>query len=374
MEEDLIIRGLMEESALPELLRSMSKNKETGELTCYVGDHIKTIYIQDGQILFATSTNYDDRLGESLLRYGKISIRNFVDASSHVHPGKRLGEILCESNAITPEELVDGVKTQVRDIILSLFAVTEGRYELFLKDIDSQDMIHLNEGTEELIFAGVKSIQSWSRISRGIGSLTSKFLPAADSEKVLFNMTLTPEESHVYSLCQRGQFNVEEICGMSFVSNFETCRILWALLMVGALESYESAVENTSESTLSASINAESDLHDLVENYNDLYSHVYDYAAQRLGGEAKDLFEKAMLHVQDAIPNITKGLRLDIYGRLDFDSILRNLVPIPENGRMDLVAGALEEIVYALLYEVGVYFGPVDQRRLTQEIQELRKH
>jgi hypothetical protein len=75
MEDHLTIRGSLEESALPELLRSVYKSRESGVLTCFIEDYRKSIYIHDGQIIFASSTNFDDRLGESLIRYGKITIR-----------------------------------------------------------------------------------------------------------------------------------------------------------------------------------------------------------------------------------------------------------------------------------------------------------
>jgi Domain of unknown function (DUF4388) len=369
--DQLTIRGLLVESALPELLRSVCRSKESAILTCYVNEQKKSVYVQEGQIIFASSSDFDDRLGESLLRHGKISIRNFLDATKSVRPENRLGSILCDSNAITPEELVDGVRRQVRGIIISLFSAVHGRYELALKEIDTQEMIILNESSENIIYQGVKSIESWSRISKGIGSYNNILKCSEDSDKILYDLTLPPEESHLVSLCSKGQFNVEEICGMSYLNNFETCRILWAMLIVGALQAVEVPAEVPSDTA--TSMDAESDLHDLVENYNDLYSHIYEYALVRLGDQADELAGRAMHQVQDALPDVTRDLRLDTYGRLDFDSILRNLAPIPETGRVDLVTGALEEIVYALLCEVGTYFGPDDQTRLAEEIRKLRK-
>jgi hypothetical protein len=375
MEDHLTIRGSLEESALPELLRSVYKSRESGVLTCFIEDYRKSIYIHDGQIIFASSTNFDDRLGESLIRYGKITIRQFLDATKGVRPDKRLGAILCEHGYLPAEELVEGVRTQVHDIILSLFQITRGPYELALKAIDTQEMILLNESTDQIIFSGIKSIQSWSRISKGIGSFSSRLLPTEEAEKILYHLELTPEESHLFSLCAKAQFNVEEICGVSYLSNFETCRILWALTMVGALEPAEPALEKSFDADRGgqSSFDKESDLHDLVENYNDLFSHIHEFVFQRLGEQADDLTGKAMTHVQGAIPNVAKDLTLDTYGRLDFDSILKNVSPIPENGRADMVAGALEEIVYALLFEVGSQFGTEDQKRLTEEIQSMRR-
>ena len=75
-------------------------------------EYQKAIYILDGQIIFASSSNTDDRLGESLLRNDRIPLRPLMIASKMVKPGKRLGSILVNMNVITPEELVEGVRNQ----------------------------------------------------------------------------------------------------------------------------------------------------------------------------------------------------------------------------------------------------------------------
>lgn len=373
MEEDLTIRGSLEESAIPELLRSVCRSKETGVLTCFIREHKKTVFVEKGQMVFAASTSMDDRLGEFLLRSGRITVRSFLDATKIVRPGKRLGAILCENGAISADELVEGVRDQVRAIIISLFDAVKGTYELALKDVDTQEMILLNSSPEELIFSGTKTITSWSRISKGISSFTSVLVPVSDSDKVLMNLSLNPEESHLFSLCEKGRFKVEDICSMSYVSNFETCRILWAFLLIGALGIQESAESSEIPSYVPSSADLEADLHDLVEGYNDVYSHIYEYSQQKLGEDDADkLAERAIIQVQGTMPNVTRNLRMDVYGRLDFDVLLKNLSPIPETGRFELVSAALEEIVCALLSEVGVLFGSGDQTRLAEEVKRIR--
>lgn len=372
MEEDLIIRGTLEESSFPELLRSINKSKESGILTCRSGEDRKSLYIDKGQIIFAASSNLDDRLGESLLRHGAITVRQFLDATKSVRPGRRLGGILCESNAIGPEDLVNGVRTQVMDIALSLFRLSAGSYELVLKEVDSQEMILLNISTEDLIFQGVKTIQSWSRVSKGIGSYTGKLVHSAESSRILLNLSLTQEEAHIMTLCEQGRFNVEEMCSMSYLNNFETCKVLWALMMVGALEVQETEAGKTASSD-EMTADWESELGELVENYNDLFTHVYDYAYERIGDEATGFARDALLQVEESLPGIAKGLRLDSYGRLDLDTLLKNVAQLPDIRRADLVAGAMEEIVYALLLEIGSRFGAEDQQLLSVEIQKMRR-
>jgi hypothetical protein len=373
MSEDLIIRGSLEESSLPELLRSIMRSRESGILTCHLQEYLKSIQLQDGQIIFASSNNQDDRLGESLIKYGRIQVKQYLDAKDLVRPGKRLGAVLCEMNVLSPEELVDGVRNQVLDIIRGLFDVSKGNYELVLKQIDTQEMIVLNISTEDIIFDGVKSISSWSRIAKGIGPLHGKLVPAPDANKILMNLTLDPEETHLFSLCEKGQFTIEDICAMSYMNNFETCRHLWAFMMVGALEEVEPADRIAPGTPISTLMDEQYDLHDLVESYNELFAHIYDYAFQRLDEKADVLASRAMVGVQESVPAVVRNLKLDRYGRIDSDSVVRNVSSIPENGRMEVVAGALEEILYALLYEIGTEFGPSDQKELTIEVQQMRK-
>ena len=372
MEKDLTIRGSLEESTIPELLRSVCKNKESGVLTCFVREQTKSVYIEKGQMVFATSTSMDDRLGEFLLRSGRISVRGFLDATKFVRPGKRLGAILCDNGVISPDELVDGVRDQVRSIIISLFDAVKGTYELVLKEVDTQEMILLNSSPEEIIFAGTKTITSWVRISKGISSFTSILVPANDSDKALLNLSLAPEESHLFSLCEKRRFKVEDICGMSYLSNFETCRILWGFLLIGALEIQESAESGEALRYAPSSADLEADLNDLVEGYNDIYAHIYKYSQRKLGDDADDLAQRAIIQVQGTMPNVTKNLKLDPYGRLDFDVLLKNLSPIPETGRFELVSAALEEIVYAMLSEVGTVFGADDQTKLAEEVKRFK--
>jgi len=377
MEDELTIRGSLEESSLPELLNSICKSKESGVLTCSDGEHIKSIYLNDGLILSAISSNPDDRLGESLLRYGKITVDHYLEASKLIKPGRKLGQILCEMNALGTEELIEAIRRQVRDIIRNLFRITKGQYELVLKPIDAQEMVLLSMTTEDIIFEGVKTDESWSRISKGLGSFQTKIAVVEEANAILLNLSLSADESHILSLCGKGQLTVQDICTVSYLTNFETCRILWGFILVGILKLTEPAGQKSGEPEKylpTSSQDMEYELHDLVEGYNDIYAYIFDFAFQKIGDDAAGIAGKAMTMVQDAMPNLARNLTLDNYGRLDFDAVLRNLAPIPENVRMELLAGALEELVYALLFEIGAHFGPDQQKQLTKDIQKLRKH
>jgi hypothetical protein len=64
---------------------------ETGVLTFRKDDVTKDVHLHMGRIIYARSSNPDERLGEDLLLRGKISVRQYLDASRLIAPGRRLG-------------------------------------------------------------------------------------------------------------------------------------------------------------------------------------------------------------------------------------------------------------------------------------------
>src|SRR5204863_6058548 len=101
-----------------------------GTLAVWHAGVVKTVDFQRGRVVFARSNNPDDRLGEFLLRKGVVSLRQYLESSRLIGPGKRQGAVLCELGAISTAELVRHVTEQVTEILYSLFTWTAGEYEL----------------------------------------------------------------------------------------------------------------------------------------------------------------------------------------------------------------------------------------------------
>ena len=105
-DDDLVIRGDIETTSVPELLRSILGSGETGVLTIRNGDAVKSIFILNGRVAYASSNNPDERMGEVLLVARQDHRAQFVEASKRIRPGLRLGSILVELGALEPEELI----------------------------------------------------------------------------------------------------------------------------------------------------------------------------------------------------------------------------------------------------------------------------
>lgn len=148
----LSLSGDLADKPFSDIISVLSLQKATGTLTCGAGTLEKSIYVKSGQIIFATSHDEHDRLGEVMVRSGKIS-RSQLERSLKLHKKsaglKKIGAIFVENGFVTPKDLFNGLKLQVRGIIHSLFHLTEGPYRF--DERMPADVIPLQINMEELL-------------------------------------------------------------------------------------------------------------------------------------------------------------------------------------------------------------------------------
>ncbi len=217
---------------LPDILLAVCETKGTGLLTFSNPQAEKTLFVRDGSFIFAKSSAIDDRLGEYLLRSGRVGLNDLEGVSKLVKPGKRLGTLLVESGVLDPKELVQSVVGQVRSIILSLFKWTNAHYEFVAQDLPSKETITLDMPTPQLIVDGISEIDSWWRISRGIGDLDSTYQAVSGTEASLRSIELETPALELLAMLSRPK-RVTEACTDSSLKELDVCKLLWAFRSLG---------------------------------------------------------------------------------------------------------------------------------------------
>jgi hypothetical protein len=216
-----------------DLVKDVYASQWTGTLNVTNVGVSKSVTAQGGRLVFASSTSRDDRLGDVLLRQGKITLHQYVEAGKSVRSGKRLGSILVEKGALTPKDLVTGVVEQTREIIYSCFQWTEGQYRL-KPDERGSETITLNISTPELILEGIRRVESWSRIEASVGGLEAKYVMTPQGNEILSRLSILPDKLALATALS-GVQTVDQICSPSSLSHFEVCRTLWAFQIIGVV-------------------------------------------------------------------------------------------------------------------------------------------
>jgi len=138
-----MLGGRLEGVELPDLMWSFCERRVTGVLEVTRGPITRKLYLQEGHIVFASSSDPNDRLGETLLRMDQISLEELETALHGLRSGKRLGKLLVDAEALTHDELVQAVVDQVRSVVLDVLRWSEGVYQFHPGELPTQELITL---------------------------------------------------------------------------------------------------------------------------------------------------------------------------------------------------------------------------------------
>jgi hypothetical protein len=234
-QESQPIAGRLEGVGVPELIWDVCCRNKSGVLHLGQGPIRRTLSIQAGRITFATSSNPNDRLGESLLRQAKITLAQLEQALSIQLTGKRLGTLMVESGVLGAEDLIAAVSGQIRAIVLDLLTWTTGEYRFEEGEVPDED-ITLGISTGELLLEGLRGIRSCAMVESGAGPSHVLHGLSEDWAGRVEDMRLTEGAQLVIERLVRGPETLRELCRDVCLSSFETCQTLWALKLLGIVE------------------------------------------------------------------------------------------------------------------------------------------
>jgi len=329
MEAPNLTRGRLEQLSLPGLFRPLVRAKKTGLIRFTRGKTIKTVYISQGKLIFATSTDPDDRLGEMLLRKGLITYQALEESVRGIQAGKRQGTLLVQSGAIRSKDLIEGVAEQVQEIIYSLFRWEEGEYEFAEGDLPAKEVIVIRMSTSEILMEGIRRIEAWSRIRQGAGSLDQQYMLAPDAMTLMGDMSLTKDEVSLIA-CLDGVMTLEEICAAAHQMDFVVCRTVWGLWATGFLDripqdrgsptTVRDKTDPHAERMRGASMGRE------VDRFNEVHRFLFELVSYELREQARDFFEKAFTRANAEEAVLFEGVAVDESGELNSLALRRNIL------------------------------------------------
>jgi curved DNA-binding protein CbpA len=117
--------------ALLVLLNRIYSGRLTGKLQLVFGRLEKQLFFDGGQLVFATSSDRQDSLGEMMVRAGALTQSQFEEASLLVPTGQRFGSAIAELGFYKVEEVITWVQRQLIQITASVLDYPAGRYYFF---------------------------------------------------------------------------------------------------------------------------------------------------------------------------------------------------------------------------------------------------
>jgi len=227
-------QGEVRSHTLPHLFHELGASRASGLLTVSEREIKKSVQFKDGNVQFASSTDRDDRFNQVLLKADVIPLKNLLKALEVALATKdRLGEVLVMWKMMSASDIEKWVKVQVQEIVCSLFNWTHGHFA-FEPQPPAAETITLGVPADAMVIEGVRRVNSWARVYEEVGGLNTEYRATREAPAILGGLPLRPEEKALAAMCD-ATTSLEEMCEASKLSDYEVCKTVWALLIVGAL-------------------------------------------------------------------------------------------------------------------------------------------
>ena len=228
--------GIIGTATLPEVVRDLWKARASGTLVLERGGETKRLVFQRGDIVFAATNVEKERLGERLVREGKIK-RSVLELALRVmeRSSERLGTTMVEWGWVSSPEMGRAVATQIKDIIYSVFSWSSGQYrfEPEVKPVPSDLVLELR--TAEVIYEGARRVSDLVAIEAGLGAAADIVGLAKGGHR---GIPITQEDGYILARID-GRTPLGRIVSGSPLGKEETQRRLYAMLLAGVIERRE---------------------------------------------------------------------------------------------------------------------------------------
>ncbi len=154
-DRDLVLCADVRSFPLADLLQLVHTTGKSGYLLFQHDEDEKSVYLSRGEVVFASSSLRSDRLGPRLLRSGRLDEEQLEVAERRHDPAQRIGRTLVELGYLTPRELWNAVKSQVEELVRSLFSYSAGWIHFWEGDVEPDNVVRLALPTQQLIEQGL---------------------------------------------------------------------------------------------------------------------------------------------------------------------------------------------------------------------------
>jgi tetratricopeptide (TPR) repeat protein len=232
------MKGSLVEGLLPKFLRELYVGRKTGLLHFRRGEERRSVRFHHGNIVNADTSLKEERLGEVLVRLGKLTPEELKRATGFVlRDRKRLGTVLLEMGILDNERLEEALALHVREVLHSVFSMSEGDYEFEPGDPQAsiEGDVTLKLSTGEFILEAVRRVEDPDVIRYALGDIDRVLGLSSDPLLRFQKISLTPADGYVLSRVD-GTLSAREVIQLIPMVPEDTMRSLFGLLCTGVLE------------------------------------------------------------------------------------------------------------------------------------------
>jgi Domain of unknown function (DUF4388) len=250
----MALEGTIKDFGLPDIFQLIGLQRKTGILTLNNEKETVTVAFENGMVVTADadSKRLEDRLGNVLVKQGKLSKERLDDAlQTQKQTLQRLGHILATNDFITGKDLKDALQVQVAQIVFKVFRWRDGHYSFAPAesvDYDRDNFVPMS--ADFILMEGIRMVDEWPIIEKKIPSFDIVYRAVVDPSMIevgvggsddlgltgprraassTSKIRLTPDEERIFRRVD-GVRTVQGVIDTTGLGEFEVCRTLFDFL------------------------------------------------------------------------------------------------------------------------------------------------
>ena len=229
-------RGDLSQTALPEILYTIDRFQVPGVIEASREGVSKKVYIKEGNVVHATSSDREDSLGNYLQRSGVLSPEIFAETmAERERTNKRYGVLLIERGVLSPGEIYRAIRKQIEAIVWSLFYWQDGGVIFSIGDFREPDAVKIQLPMRQVILQGIKRAPNAKALVARLGRKETVFEPCYRMED-LIELALDADEYRLLHLVD-GRRSLFEVCTQGPHGAAENGKVMYAFQVLQLVRS-----------------------------------------------------------------------------------------------------------------------------------------
>ena len=350
--DKVLMTGLVGDIGIVDLLSFFNMFRKSGLLQFTLPGGSKELYLQNGEIVYATSTFPEEEIGEILYKLGKFDREILQGARQFANGEIPLGKILADQGIITSQDLWAATKNQVETITYNLFAFHEGSYVYTNVKPDEDKIVSLSMTTQNLIMEGLRRVDERALYIQQVKSLDA--MPVATGK---VPNDLDSISQRMVALVQSGVGDVSELLRRSGSGEFDALRLLSQLVERGVVSMEEAPT-----------VAVEGVLGEVVKIFNGVLVAMHGVVSAK-NPRFREEISRFLRDLPQPFSYVFRQTALKEDGSIDGGRILANLAGLEEGDKLRLLSESLSELVYMECIAARRELGAADSAELIKRVQ-----
>lgn len=360
----IIFQGEFGEILIPDLLTFLDMLGKSGSLEMCRGEVKKRIHWQQGEIVFADSTDPGESIGEYLVRNGWVSRAALEsmrgEASSHADVVKRL----IRSGDLRTDLLPKSERSLVLDIVYSIFEWKEGTFRFILAPEAQSERVVLKTSVSNIIMEGSRRLDEWSRIRSTFTS--DRIFPHVVAGNTATTLQLPPVELDVLAQVD-GMRTIADIVSAVEHDQFTVLNALMTLCSAGVIGVSDQPVTEELADTALADDDRSAAL-ELLRAFNNIFESLLERIRRIKGDEAAVRFDATLGQPSFQRSGPFAGVTFTVSGRIPTAPVLSNLASMPADDRIAKLKGSLDRLLAKQVLMLDTTYPPAEKQAVSDLI------